>query len=79
MKSRATIIILFLFSLLISCSREKENIVIGVSQCSEDSWRQKLKQELIMTTYVNPGVELIFTSANDDSELQQRQIDSLVN
>lgn len=79
MKSRAALIFLFLLSFLFSCSQESEHIVIGVSQCSEDSWRQKLKQELIMTTYFNPGVELIFTSANDDSELQQRQIDSLVN
>ena len=79
MKSRASLIFLFLLSFLFSCSQESEHIVIGVSQCSEDSWRQKLKQELIMTTYFNPGVELIFTSANDDSELQQRQIDSLVN
>ena len=24
----------------------KDNYVIGISQCSEDSWRQKLKEEL---------------------------------
>ena len=55
----------------------KDNYVIGISQCSEDSWRQKLKEELEMATYFNEGVTLRFVSANDDSELQQRQIDSL--
>lgn len=30
-----------------------------------------------MATYFNEGVSLRFVSANDDSELQQRQIDSL--
>ena len=54
----------------------KDNYVIGISQCSEDSWRQKLKEELEMATYFNEGVTLRFVSANDDSELQQRQIDS---
>lgn len=29
----------------------KDNYVIGISQCSEDSWRQKLKEELEMATY----------------------------
>lgn len=55
----------------------KDNFVIGISQCSEDSWRQKLREELEMATYFNEGVTLRFASANDDSELQQRQIDSL--
>ncbi|MGM9766973.1 MAG: substrate-binding domain-containing protein [Candidatus Cryptobacteroides sp.] len=63
--------------LLISCECRKETYTIGVSQCSEDSWRQKLKEELEMATYFNEGVTLHFVSANDDSELQQRQIDSL--
>lgn len=30
-----------------------------------------------MATYFNDGVTLRFVSSNDDSELQQRQIDSL--
>lgn len=62
---------------LISCSGRNDTYIIGVSQCSEDSWRQKLKEELEMATYFNEGVTLRFVSANDDSELQKRQIDSL--
>lgn len=69
----------FLISVIISsCHSSDYHYVIGVSQCSEDSWRHKLKQELEMATFFNPGVKLVFTSANDDSNLQQSQIDSLV-
>lgn len=62
---------------LTSCTEREPRYVIGVSQCSEDSWRTKLHDELIMGTFFNEGVELVFTSAHDDSRLQEQQIDSL--
>ena len=62
---------------VLSCAGRADEYLIGISQCSEDSWRQKLKEELEMATYFNDGVTLLFASANDDSQLQQRQIDSL--
>lgn len=62
-----------------ACSSYEKKYVIGVSQCSEDSWRSKLQDELIMATYFNKGVELRFTSAHDDGKLQEQQIESLVN
>ena len=62
----------------LSCGWQQEKYIIGVSQCSEDSWRQKLKEELEMATYFNEGVTLRFACAKDDSRLQQAQIDSLV-
>lgn len=76
---------LSLFSLVLlttlffsSCNNDTRKYIIGVSQCSEDSWRAKLQDELVMATYFNEGVELRLTSAHDDSRLQERQIDSLV-
>lgn len=63
---------------LTSCHPAEKKYVIGVSQCSEDSWRSKLQDELIMATYFNEDVQLILKSANDDSRLQEKQIDSLV-
>lgn len=66
-----------LLILLASCTPQKQ-YNIGVSQCSEDSWRGKLTSELEMSTYFYEGVNLSFTSAHDDSELQERQVDSLV-
>lgn len=66
-----------LLILLASCTPQRQ-YNIGVSQCSEDSWRGKLTSELEMSTYFYEGVNLTFTSAHDDSELQERQVDSLV-
>ena len=60
-----------------ACSERKE-YVIGVSQCSEDIWRDKLNDELRMGTYLFDNVELRIASANDDDRRQIEQIDSLV-
>lgn len=65
-------------SALSSCSHSAPEYVIGVSQCSDDSWRTKLHNELEMSTYFNEGVELRFATANDNVKVQEHQIDSLV-
>ena len=39
-------LLLFLLPLLLSCGSEKKRYVVGVSQCSEDVWREKLNEEL---------------------------------
>ena len=74
----AAAVLVVLCSLLQSCSHGAPEYVIGVSQCSDDSWRTKLHNELEMSTYFNEGVELRFASANDNDKVQERQIDSLV-
>lgn len=67
-----------LVAVLISCSRSSKKYVIGVSQCSEDSWRTKLKAELEQSTYFNEDVELRVLSADDDVEVQKKQIRQLM-
>ena len=64
---------------LASCAGEKahKRFVVGVSQCSEDTWRDKLNEELrIAATYYD--VDLQIKSANDDVRLQTEQIDRFV-
>ena len=61
-----------------SCSEEKPRFVIGVSQCSQDIWRDKLNDELRMGTYFHDGVELRFASADDSDEKQIEQIEDFV-
>lgn len=63
---------------LTSCSKKKTKYVIGVSQCSEDIWRNWQNSEMEMETNFHEGVELRFTAALDDSKRQIQQIDSLV-
>jgi len=64
---------------LASCGGEEthKRFVVGVSQCSEDTWRDKLNEELrIAATYYD--VDLQIKSANDDVRLQTEQINRFV-
>ena len=54
-----------------------KRFVVGMSQCSEDTWRDKLNEELrIAATYYD--VDLQIKSANDDVRLQTEQINRFV-
>lgn len=71
---------ILIFTLLFSaCSdNNTKKYVIGVSQCSEDIWRDKLNDELIMSTYQHDNVSLKFASANDNDKLQKQQIEQFI-
>ena len=64
--------------LMLSCAEKKPRYIIGVSQCSEDIWREKQNAELRMGAYFQDNVELRFAAAYDSDERQVQQIDSLV-
>ena len=67
-----------MFGLLASCSQEEKKYRIGVSQCSDDIWRDKQNSELKIGAYFHDNVELRFAAAFDSDERQIQQIDSLV-
>ena len=69
----------FLAAVLVSCTSGKVKYRIGVSQCSDDIWRDKQNAELRMGAYFHDNVELKFAAAYDSDERQVQQIDSLVN
>ena len=75
---RICIGIIVLFSLLASCSQDTTKYRIGVSQCSDDIWRDKQNSELKIGAYFHDNVELRFAAAYDNDERQIQQIDSLV-
>ena len=64
--------------LFLSCAEKKPKYIIGVSQCSEDIWRNWQNSEMKMEANFHDNVELRFASALDNSERQIQQIDSLV-
>ena len=64
--------------LLASCSQDAKKYRIGVSQCSDDIWRDKQNSELQIGAYFHDNVELRFAAAYDSDERQIQQIDSLV-
>ncbi len=73
------LLVLLLFcALAASCGGPKKKIVIGVSQCSEDIWRDKLNTEMRIGTFLYDNVELRLASANDDDKRQIEQINAFV-
>lgn len=71
------IFLLFLAFVLVSCSEHK-TWRIGVSQCSEDIWRDKQNQELKMCTYLYDNTHLEFASADDNDKVQIEQINHFI-
>ena len=72
------VISLLLIAVSASCSQEKKQYRIGISQCSDDIWRDKQNSELQIGAYFHDNVELRFAAAYDSDERQIQQIDSLV-
>lgn len=70
---------LLLSAMLVACgSGEKKRYVIAVSQCSEDTWREKLNEELRIAALYYDNVDLRIKSAYDDVRLQTEQIERFV-
>ncbi|MCM0364718.1 substrate-binding domain-containing protein [Bacteroides fragilis] len=65
---------LVLSGLLVSCSHDASRYVIGVSQCSDDTWRHKMNDEIQREALFYGGVEVETRTANDDS---RRQIEDI--
>ncbi|MBR6936574.1 MAG: substrate-binding domain-containing protein [Prevotella sp.] len=74
-----TLFIIILLAIISSCSTGEKKYRIGVSQCSDDIWRDKQNTELKMAAYFHDNVELKFAAAYDSDQRQIQQIDSLVN
>ena len=74
-----TLFIIILLAIISSCSTGEKKYRIGVSQCSDDIWRDKQNTELKMAAYFHDNVDLKFAAAYDSDERQIQQIDSLVN
>ena len=69
------VLLLFIAAILfVGCSDQPKQWRIGVSQCSEDIWRDKLNSELIVGSYMSDSVSLEFLSAEDSDQLQIEQI-----
>ena len=63
---------------LAACKQQPKKFVIGVSQCSEDIWRDKLNDELKMGEYLNDSIIVKLASSNDDNVLQNKQVNQFV-
>ena len=73
-----TIAACLLTLLLSACSGNSKKYVIGVSQCSEDIWRDKLNSELKMGELLNDSLTVKIVSSNDDSKKQTEQVNQFI-
>lgn len=64
--------------LTVGCVKHPKKFVIGVSQCSEDIWRDKLNDELKMGEYLNDSIIVKLASSNDDNVMQNKQVNQFV-
>ena len=70
--------LLALLALLLSACSTKKSYFIGVSQCSEDSWRTKMNSEIRRESYLYDNVRVEFASAKDDNHVQIAQIEHFI-
>lgn len=75
-KKHIILYVILLLLVFVSCSDRRT--VIGVSQCSDDLWRQKVNREIKIGQYQYKNVDVVFASADNNGKRQARQIDSLV-
>ena len=65
---------LVLSGLLVSCSHDASRYVIGVSQCSDDTWRHKMNDEILREAMFYDGVSVEIRSAADDNRKQAEDV-----
>lgn len=66
--------IICLFLLLSGCSRKTPRYVIGVSQCSDDEWRDKMNNEILREALFYEGTEVEIRTVYDDNQKQIEDI-----
>lgn len=70
------LLILCLF--LTSCEQEETRYIIGVSQCSDDEWRNQMNKEILREALFYPGVEVEIRSAGDNNQHQIADIEYFI-
>lgn len=70
-KSRLSIILVLVLCLSFSaCTRKDTQFLIGISQCSNDEWRQKMNNEIRREAFFYDNIQVEVRLANDDSQQQ---------
>lgn len=76
---RNIIISTFIFTLFLTgCNSHTPQYRIGVSQCLDDAWRQKMNYEMERELLLHPDMTLSRRIAYGSNELQCAQIDSFI-
>ena len=68
------IVILFCFLGMVACHQDVPHFRIGVAQCSDDSWRHKMNDEILLEAMFYDGVAVEIRSAGDDNRKQAEDV-----
>ena len=74
MKYTKWIVILFCLLGMAACRQDAPRFRIGVAQCSDDSWRHKMNDEILREAMFYDGVSVEIRSAGDDNHRQAEDI-----
>lgn len=72
------LVTVLLAACLAGCSCDPDHYRIGVSQCLDDAWRQKMNEEMSRELLLHPRMRLTTRVADGSSVLQCAQIDSFI-
>lgn len=70
--TRFLLLICILFTSCVNADYDEFNV--GVSQCSQDDWREKMNEEMMREAMLSHEISLEILSAGDDSEKQKADI-----
>lgn len=72
-------VLVALFCLLMAgCAPREVRYVVGVSQCSDDEWREQMNKEIRREALFYPGVKIDIRTAKDNNAQQIADIESLI-
>ncbi len=71
------LVLLCMVLCLFSCGNKEKKILIGVSQCSIDEWRDKQNREMLSEAYYHQA-EVDIRSCKDDNKAQIKDIKQLI-
>lgn len=74
----SVIIAFILLSVFSGCKEQVRHYKIGVSQCSEDLWRETVNSEIMREARLYDNIDVEIRSVRDDSEKQIKDIEYFV-
>lgn len=64
--------------LMVGCKPASQGYYIGISQCSDDEWRDKMNHEMEIESWLSDNLTLEFKTSKDNTEQQRKDIAELV-
>jgi len=65
---------------MMACSdlQKQTELVIGVSQCSDDAWRRTMNEEMLREASFYPNLKVSIKTAYDSNQQQIQDIESFI-